>query len=1135
MGVASGFATARDLSGDVSVVRLMAGLPAAPLHQPFPGAMTDSRSRSWYKDAVIYQLHVKAFHDGDGDGVGDFAGLARKLDYIQSLGVTVVWLLPFYPSPLRDDGYDIADYRSVHPSYGNLRDVRRFLRECHARGLRVITELVINHTSDQHPWFRRARAAKPGSAARNYYVWSGTDQRYSGTRIIFLDTEKSNWTWDETAGAYYWHRFYAHQPDLNFENPRVLREVLSVMRFWLDLGVDGLRLDAVPYLREREGTNNENLPETHEVLKAIRAEIDRDYEGRMLLAEANQWPEDVLPYFGDPAAGGDECHMAFHFPLMPRFYMGVAMEDRHPIADILRQTPEIPSDCQWAIFLRNHDELTLEMVTNEERDYLWSFYAADRRMRINLGIRRRLAPLLENDRRKVELLNSLMLSMHGTPVVYYGDEIGMGDNIYLGDRDGVRTPMQWSPDRNGGFSRADPARLYLPPIQDPIYGFEAVNVEAQERSPSSLLHWMRRLIGTRQRSRAFGRGGLRLLYPANRKILAYIRHLDADERGEGEEAVLCVANLSRSAQAVELDLKEWQGRVPVEMLGRTPFPAIGELTYLLTLPAYGFYWFELTRATAVVAAAAPEPPAETVTVVMREGWASVLKSAVLEQIARHSLPAYLPKQRWFGAKDRRIGSVEIDRLAVLPGPGDGFLLARAVVRPRGGDVQCYFVPLAVDWTSTGPGPAVVARARRVATAGTLVDAGGSEAFVLSLLSAMREERTIPSPDGTIRFLPTHRLAEVDTAGLPLRRLGGEQSNSSVLIGEAVVVKVLRRLHGGPHPEAEMGRFLTDVAQYPNVPPLLGTAEFAAADGTATVLAIATGYVRNQGDGRTTTLALLARELDDVRSGVDRLRDEAAAGGNPFGFATALAETLGRRTAEMHRALATPTGDPAFDPEPVTADDLGAWAGRTRALIEAGCAAVAKALPVLEGAARTAAEQLLAAEAAARAAVDRLARGPLDAVKIRVHGDYHLGQVLNVKNDWAIIDFEGEPSRPLEERRAKRSALVDVAGMIRSYSYVVQSAVADARAALPEGGSDARLAAVAAAWERAVAGAFLAAYRDSIAGSAVWPAGEGAGERLLGLFLLEKAFYEIVYEAANRPDWLAIPVKGVLELLERETA
>jgi maltose alpha-D-glucosyltransferase/alpha-amylase len=535
----------------------------------------------WYKDAVIYQLHVKAFADSSGDGIGDFIGLTGKLDYIASLGVTAIWLMPFYPSPLRDDGYDIADYTNVHPAYGTRRDFRAFVRAAHKRGLRVITELVINHTSDLHPWFVESRASATNPRA-DWYVWSADDHRFADARIIFNDTETSNWAWDNERQAYFWHRFFSHQPDLNYDNPAVLRAILRVMRFWLEMGVDGLRLDAVPYLVEREGTSCENLPETHAVLKRLRAAMDEKHPGRMLLAEANQWPDDVLPYFGD----GDECHMAFHFPLMPRIWIALRKEDRSPIVDIIERTPAIPETAQWALFLRNHDELTLEMVTDDERDYMWAEYAADLRARINMGIRRRLAPLVENSRRRLELLNALLLSMPGTPVIYYGDEIGMGDNVYLGDRNGVRTPMQWTPDRNAGFSSADAAALYSPVIVDPVYGYGAVNVEAQERIPGSLLHWMRRILRVRKQYPAFGRGTLQFLHPANTRVLAYLR------QHEGV-TILCVANLSRFAQYAELDLSAFRGMVPVEMIGFVHFPRIGELPYLLTFAPHGFYWFLL--------------------------------------------------------------------------------------------------------------------------------------------------------------------------------------------------------------------------------------------------------------------------------------------------------------------------------------------------------------------------------------------------------------------------------------------------------------------------------------------------------------------------------------------------------------
>ena len=539
---------------------------------------------TWYKDAIVYQLHVKAFYDASGDGMGDFAGLTQKLDYIAGLGVTAIWLLPFYPSPLRDDGYDIADYSRVHPDYGSLRDFRSFVRAAHRRGLRVITELVVNHTSDQHPWFVESRSSRT-NPRRDWYVWSDSDRDYADARIIFTDTESSNWAWDQGTQQYYWHRFFSHQPDLNYDNPQVVRAVLRVMRFWLDLGVDGLRLDAVPYLVEREGTSSENLPETHAILQRLRAEVDARYDNRMLLAEANQWPPDVLPYFGTSEA--PECHMAFHFPLMPRIWIALRREDRYPIVEIMSQTPEVPDENQWALFLRNHDELTLEMVTDEERDYMYAEYASDTRMRINVGIRRRLAPLVDRSRRRIELLNSLLFSMKGTPIIYYGDEIGMGDNVYLGDRNGVRTPMQWTGDRNAGFSRADVHALYAPLVADPVYGYQAVNVEAQERVPGSLLNWMKRLILVRRAHPVFGRGTLDFLHPENRRVLAYLR------QHEGV-IVLCVANLSRFAQYVELDLSTFHGRQPVEMIGRVAFPRIGDLPYLLTLGPHDFFWFELT-------------------------------------------------------------------------------------------------------------------------------------------------------------------------------------------------------------------------------------------------------------------------------------------------------------------------------------------------------------------------------------------------------------------------------------------------------------------------------------------------------------------------------------------------------------
>src|SRR5687767_6674055 len=600
--------------------------------------MTDTL---WYKNAVIYELHVRAFHDSNEDGIGDLRGLAQKLDYLQDLGVSTIWLLPFYPSPLKDDGYDIADYYSINPIYGTLADFKRLLREAHVRGLRVITELVINHTSDQHPWFQRARRAERGSAARDFYVWSDTPDRYRDARIIFKDFEASNWSWDPVAKAYYWHRFFSHQPDLNFENPAVHQAIFRMMDFWFKMGIDGMRLDAIPYLYEREGTNCENLPETHVYLKHLRKQLDERFPGRMFLAEANQWPEDAIAYFGD----GDECNMAFHFPVMPRLYMALHQEDRFPILDILEQTPPIPDNCQWCMFLRNHDELTLEMVTDEERDYMYRAYATDPQARINLGIRRRLAPLLRNDRRRIELMNALLFCMPGTPVIYYGDEIGMGDNIYLGDRNGVRTPMQWNQDRNAGFSGANPQRLYLPLVADPEHHPSAVNVEAQQNNPTSLLWWMRRLIGAARRSPSLSRGDIEFLYPENRKVVAFLRTF-------GEDRTLVVANLSRSAQFVELDLSRFDGQVPVELFGPTHFPRIGQLPYFITLGPYGYFWFRLQPDEREEEIAASPVP----TLTSAGSWDAVLAEPARSALER-SLPRFLVRQRWFGAKGRKISTV----------------------------------------------------------------------------------------------------------------------------------------------------------------------------------------------------------------------------------------------------------------------------------------------------------------------------------------------------------------------------------------------------------------------------------------------------------------------------------------------
>lgn len=1092
-----------------------------------PGSRIDGiidRGQSdWYRDAVIYQLHVKAFQDGDSDGMGDFAGLMRRLDYVQELGVTAIWLLPFYPSPLRDDGYDIADYRSINPAYGRMRDFRAFVAEAHRRGLRVITELVINHTSDQHPWFQRARAAKPGSTARDFYVWSDTDAKFPETRIIFLDTETSNWTWDPVAGAFFWHRFYSHQPDLNFDNPRVLREVLKVMHYWLEMGVDGLRLDAIPYLIEREGTNNENLPETHDILKKIRAELDAHYTDRMLLAEANQWPEDTRPYFGE----GDECHMGFHFPLMPRMYMALAQEDRHPITDIIRQTPEIPDGCQWGIFLRNHDELTLEMVTDRERDYLWHTYAEDARARINLGIRRRLAPLMQNDRRKIELMNSLLMSMPGTPIVYYGDELGMGDNYYLGDRDGVRTPMQWSPDLNAGFSRANPQQLYLPVIMDPIYGYQAVNAESQINDPSSLLAWMRRLIAVRKQHPAFGRGDFRILYPRNRKVLAYVREHDGDR-------ILCVANLARSAQAVELDLAQWRGAVPLELTDRSPFPPIGDLPYLITLPAYGFYWFLLADETEAPRWHQPVPDVlpEFVTLTSRDGRVSTaLAGREGRQLEQESLPKFLQLQRWFAAKDRKVESA---RLRSLAEAGDGrFLLAACDVELEDGK-QSYFLPLAARWGEENlsfGAPTLsytIARLRKGSQVGALVDGAFDRELAQFLLDGLRDGDTLAAPDGKVFFRRNASRETFERAGEP-HPGSVEQSNVSIIFGDAVILKIYRRLREGPQPEAEMVRFLTNETDFANMPAYLGSIEYDREGGQPATLATAFAFVSNQGDAWDFLLSALNRHLDDADFAA--LAAELGDAESPFPPDLAIGEFIGRRTAELHVALASPTEDPAFSVDPIAARHVEAWVADARADVGRMATALERQTRQLEDTAAGLAKELLGM----RREIDKRLASCLKLRPsggcTRIHGDYHLGQVLVSHDDLTIIDFEGEPGRSLEERRAKTSALRDVAGMLRSFDYLAAAATRQQGPLSPAQLEPA--AGRAQAWRRLISDDFLRAYREAIAGSPAHPTGARFELALLDLFLIQKAAYEVTYELSNRPAWVDIPLRGLLELLRRE--
>jgi maltose alpha-D-glucosyltransferase/alpha-amylase len=1104
----------------------------------------------WYKDAVIYQVHVKSYFDANNDGIGDFPGLIEKLDYIADLGVNTIWLLPFYPSPRRDDGYDIAEYCAVHPDYGGMTDARRLIAEAHKRGLRIITELVINHTSDQHPWFKRAREAEKGSKARDYYVWSDTNQKYQGTRIIFIDTEKSNWTWDPVAGQYFWHRFYSHQPDLNFDNPQVMKEVLNVMRFWLNLGVDGLRLDAIPYLIERDGTNNENLPETHEVLKRIRAEIDANYPDRMLLAEANQWPEDTRLYFGGRDGGsrdsstrsvgamevaahdqnlGDECHMAFHFPLMPRMYMSIAQEDRFPITDILRQTPDIPGNCQWAIFLRNHDELTLEMVTDQERDYLWNYYAADRRARINLGIRRRLAPLVERDRRRIELLHSLLLSMPGTPTLYYGDEIGMGDNIFLGDRDGVRTPMQWSVDRNGGFSRADTASLVLPPLMDPLYGFQTVNVEAQQRDPHSLLNWTRRMLAVRKQQKAFGRGTLKLLSPSNRRVLAYLREYTHEDGRQ--DTILCVANLSRAAQAVELELADYNGRVPVEMTAGSSFPPIGELNYLLTLAPYGFYWFLLADKAQMPSwhVPAPERLPELVTLIVRRGLLDLLLETNRRLLEQESLPAYLPKRRWFAGHGAKVTSVRL--LYAIPFGQVSVLSEMAVTHAAG--TEHYQLPLAFTGEhppgSPVPQQLALARLRRNANVGLLTDAFTLPDFVRDVVQGLRDSRTLQHDADTIEFLPTPNLAEfAPQADEAVRLISAEQSNSSALVGERMMLKMVRRILPGIHPETEMGGYLTRHG-FANMAPLLGEVRRLDANGVPHTLMILQRYLNNQGDAWAWTQNTLERAIrDQIAGGVSTQENQYAA----VNELKAFAGMLGKRLGEMHMVLAGASADETdFVPQSTGEADVQYWIDGTSTQVHEALTALAQQRSRLDEAAQKNADLLLSGRDAIIELVAKLALRTRGGLRIRVHGDLHLGQVLVVQGDACIIDFEGEPVRSLEERRARHSPLKDVAGMLRSFDYAAAMATRNAQGTDSSSEAEQARRQVATVYLKQSRLSFHDAYRLATASLPHAWSESGGENAALALFCIDKAAYEILYEARYRPDWLPVPVQGLLELTQ----
>ncbi len=1065
----------------------------------------------WYKDAVIYEVHVRAFADSNDDGIGDFPGLTSRLDYLSRLGVNTIWLLPFYPSPLRDDGYDIAEYYDVHPSYGTLDDFRTFLEAAHSRNMRVITEVVINHTSDQHPWFQRARRAEPGTPERDFYVWSGTPDKYGDVRIIFSDTETSNWTWDPVADAYYWHRFFSHQPDLNYDSPLVREAVTDVLRFWLDLGVDGVRLDAIPYLFEREGTNGENLPETHEELKRLRTFVDENYDNRMLLAEANQWPEDSVAYFGD----GDECHMAFHFPLMPRLYLALERESRLPIIDILEQTPPIPATAQWAIFLRNHDELTLEMVSEEERDFMWRTYAPDRRARLNMGIRRRLAPLMGNDRRRIELLYSLLLSLPGTPVLYYGDEIGMGDNIFLADRDGVRTPMQWSNDRNAGFSKANPQSLYLPAIVDPQFHYETVNVEAQQANPNSLLSWTRGMIRRRQRHPVFGRGSIEFLHPENDRVLAYLRENE-------DETILVVANLSRHSQFVELDLSRFAGHRPQELLGRTEFPTIGDLPYLLTIGPYGYYWLLLNSSEA-----SGDTSTLEITGAMETAFAS--DSPLLPHLA-----SFVTRQPWFLGRDRRLLNVEVfDLIPLTPGEIDPELWLTIVrVDYRAGASDLYVVPLAArfgDKTSVSD-ESVVVRVERDGAPGVIYDALDEPAFRHALLDEVLAGQTLLGRTGALDCSVGQAAADLEFEDMPESTVVTTTEGETLIEYDAgLAVKLYRRIEPGINPDLELRRFLTERTAFERLPNVYASFDYRSGD-TYTI-----GVLQDSSADTPTAWSLFEAECARWLDAVDA---DALPGPPARGWASAqvdvdlpkpkklaealtLARKLAATTAQLHLALATLSEDP--DMRPVAFSQLYQHAlyQSLRANVRQDLRRIRRTANGSPDEIGTGLAEILAAERRMLELLDPIRRTPMAGQRIRVHGDYRLDEVHVVDGEFTLVDFSGDHASPLSERRLRASPLRDVAQMLRSLDYV---AVVSARR------FDAGAAPWAAWWARAVGLEFVHAYLSAMEDSPALPNNESAIDSLLTAYTLTRSLTELHWEVEVRPDWIDVPIAGIRRML-----
>jgi maltose alpha-D-glucosyltransferase / alpha-amylase len=1088
----------------------------------------------WYKDAVIYQLHVKSFWDSTGDGIGDFGGLTRKLDYLESLGVTAVWLLPFYPSPLKDDGYDIADYFNIHPLYGTLRDFKNFLREAHHRNIRVITELVLNHTSDQHDWFKRSRTAEPGSFWRDFYMWSDTGDGYREARIIFKDFETSNWSWDPVARAYYFHRFYSHQPDLNYENPHVHTAILKVIDYWLGMGVDGVRLDAVPYLYKQEGTNCENLAKTFEFLRKLRAHVDENFPDRMLLAEANQWPEDAAAYFGR----GDMCHMAFHFPLMPRMFMALRKEDRFPIIDILDQTPQIPDTAQWAVFLRNHDELTLEMVTEEEREYMYRSYAHDPSSRINLGIRRRLAPLLQNSRRRMELMNILMFSLPGSPIVYYGDEIGMGDNHFLGDRNGVRTPMQWSGDRNAGFSLANPQRLYLPLVIDPEYNYETVNVENEERNSASLLWWMRRTVAMRRKYRAFARGTLEFVRSDNSSVLTFVRRF-------GEEIVFVAVNLSRFCQMVSVDLKAFAGYTPYDIFSANKFPRISETPYVLTMGFHDYFWFSLRKErTSDLLSESYRLPELRVD----GSWADLFDGSSDDQLEMSVLPPYLQQRTTAGCKPATIAETKIlDRLS-LEEPGFTAIILFVRVSYVSGEPDVIALPLSVDAEEQvnrviGDDKGLIAALVIGGATGMLYDCAFHPRLHSLLLNCAARRWRLHGDAGTLAGAGTAALRkavrEEPALPLPITVVKAGLRNTSFSYANRLLLKLFRRLEEGANPDIELHRLLS--AQPPlakNVAPFYGSIEYRIKDGSFMQVGMLTGYVSNTGTAWSQAIdaaAVFFEEVLATRSqsspdpkafptllGVQGTWEPAGPDKSLFGPFFEAVKVLGARTARMHAALSQGQGT-EFAVEPFSPYYQRELFQSTRNAIKQSFSAGARN-ESLDKNSRDMLARLAESEKGLMAFLGPLLKTKLSGGRSRIHGDLHLGQFVAVTNDFVVKDFEGDPNLSLSERRTKRSPLRDAASMVHSLHraayYGLRRQVRAQQKELQ------LLGPWAETWCDAMSAVFLSSYLDEMSDAAVLPRKHDEQQYLLALFLLDRATGEIRYDCMEGKCDLSIPAQAL---------